>query len=180
MPKVKADMMKSLRAIFQKHRDLRRPFLNSMYPACCVNFGPQTLCYDHRDFSNAPGVPCAITSMGNFDPMKGGHLVLYDLKVIIEFPPGSTVLLPSGAFRHGNTPVGEEETRSSFTQFCPGGLLRYAACGLRDEKELEEGEKASILGDLDVQWQSVVGLFSLVNELHKDRLAVHTDRKKPS
>lgn len=38
---------------------------------------------------------CAITTLSDYDPKAGGHLVLWDLKLVIEFPPGSTILILS-------------------------------------------------------------------------------------
>lgn len=34
-------------------------------------------------------------SFGNYDYKKGGHLILWDLGITIEFPPHSTILIPS-------------------------------------------------------------------------------------
>ncbi|OCH86581.1 hypothetical protein OBBRIDRAFT_806683 [Obba rivulosa] len=31
---------------------------------------------------------CAITTLGNYNPKKDGHLVLWDLGLVIKFPPG--------------------------------------------------------------------------------------------
>ncbi|KAJ8085361.1 hypothetical protein PM082_011023 [Marasmius tenuissimus] len=53
---------------------------------------------------------CAITAVGQFKSSEGGHLVLPDLKVIIEFPSGCTFLLPSAVLQHGNTQIQEGET----------------------------------------------------------------------
>ena len=49
----------------------------------------------HTDPGNLLFGWCAITTLGNFDPTLGGHLVLWDLKLVIEFPLGSTILIPS-------------------------------------------------------------------------------------
>ncbi|KAF8074793.1 hypothetical protein FPV67DRAFT_1408989, partial [Lyophyllum atratum] len=69
----------------------------------------------------------AVTALGDYDPTRGGHLILYSLKLIIEFPPGSMAIIPSGAVEHGNTPVGPNETCLSFTQYAAGGLFRWVA-----------------------------------------------------
>ncbi|KAI0280857.1 hypothetical protein BC826DRAFT_882625, partial [Russula brevipes] len=107
------------------------PFRNSVYPAACMNAGPQT-CYNaHFDTHNYPGAPCAVTAFGHFNPDTGGHFVLYDLKIFFHFPPGATVLLSSVGFKHRNTAISPEETRYSFTQFCPGGLMRWVAYGCK-------------------------------------------------
>ena len=66
---------------------LTRNFENSVFAACTFNFGPQTVCHRHRDHANLPFGWCAITALGNYDYKKGSHLVLWDLGLVIEFPP---------------------------------------------------------------------------------------------
>lgn len=100
--------------------------------------------------------------------------MLFDLKLVIEFPPGTSILLPSGSVRHGNTLIGAHEFRTSVTQYCPGGLLRYVAYGMRTVKQLKnnpEVDELEVIGDLDKRWAEVVGCFSHSEELHADRLA---------
>lgn len=159
-----------LRALIHHDPRLRRPFANSAYPAFAINYGPRTVCADHRDHGNAPGVPCSITALGEFDHQQGGHLVLFDLKLMIQFPSGSTILIPSGSLRHGNTDIGLNETRTSFTQFCPGALLRYYEYGFRNKNQIPEEDKAMVMGDHDANWSKVLARFSLDASLHQDRM----------
>lgn len=98
---------------------------------------------------------CAIQALGNFDPAEGGHLVLSDLKLVIEFPAGSTVLIPSATLTHSNVPVKKGEQRASFTQFCPGGLLRYVDSDFRTEKSL----KTSRIADYKKHQQEKLSLW---------------------
>lgn len=176
-PKVWSHLNDALGALYGHVPSLRRPFSASIYPSMAFNCGRQTVCFDHRDQGNAPGVPCVVTAFGDFDHTKGGHLVLFDLKLIIELPSGCSILLPSGALRHGNTRVGAAESRTSFTQYCPGGLLRYVAYGMRTEKEVPKEEKASVLGDPGARWEDVVGRISFKDELHKDRMSFLNGRR---
>ncbi|KAJ7019274.1 hypothetical protein C8F04DRAFT_1276466 [Mycena alexandri] len=74
-------------------RNFKEPF--SVFTTTTFNFGPITVTLPHIDFGNLAWGWCAVTALGNFDPDRGGHLVLWDLKLIIRFPPGSTILLPS-------------------------------------------------------------------------------------
>ncbi|KAF8157395.1 hypothetical protein BJ912DRAFT_867330, partial [Pholiota molesta] len=130
---------------------LRRNWPNNVWPTFAINFGPKTICKRHRDFGNLPFGLCSITALGDFDPTQGGHLVLWDLMLVIEFPPGSTILIPSSAIEHSNTPIGRRETRCSFTQYSPGGLFRWVEqgfqltpefeCTLDDEGWIKEEEK---------------------------------------
>ncbi|KAL0567979.1 hypothetical protein V5O48_014013 [Marasmius crinis-equi] len=63
------------------------------------------LCLPHRDSKNLAFGWCAITVLGNYNWTKGGHLVLWDLKMVIEFPPGSTIYIPSALVCHFNTSI---------------------------------------------------------------------------
>ncbi|KAJ7697753.1 hypothetical protein B0H14DRAFT_3529203 [Mycena olivaceomarginata] len=64
-----------------------------------------------------PGAGAPSPALGDFDPDLGGHLILWDLRLVIRFPPGSTILLPSAIIRHSNTPIQAHEHRSSFVQY---------------------------------------------------------------
>ncbi|KAI0316556.1 hypothetical protein OF83DRAFT_1060187, partial [Amylostereum chailletii] len=118
---------------------LKKPFSNSVYPACTFNCGTNVATFIHKDNMNIPYGLCAITALGNYDHRKGGHLYLRDLKVLVEFPPGSTLFVPSAVMAHGNTPVMPGETRQSFTQYCAGGLVRWRDFGFTMEKAARNG-----------------------------------------
>ncbi|KAJ7818538.1 hypothetical protein B0H14DRAFT_2601255 [Mycena olivaceomarginata] len=87
--------------------------------------------FKHRDVCNLPFGWCAIQSLGRFDATKGGHLVLWDLKLVIEFPAGALILLPSATLAHSNVPVADGQERISFTQYTSGGLFRWIDNGGR-------------------------------------------------
>ncbi len=108
----------------------------------------------HCDHLNlGPGV-CPIFEIGDFDHTKGGHLILWDLKLVIKFPSGTLILIPSALLEHSNVPICEGmplsslflsvnllilgETRYSFTQFSAAGLFRWVDNGYRSDKDLEE------------------------------------------
>ncbi|EEB87712.1 hypothetical protein MPER_14848, partial [Moniliophthora perniciosa FA553] len=52
-----------------------------------------------------------------FNYKLGGHLVLYELGLVIQFPPPSSIAVPSAIVGHGNTTIGEGEERYSLTQY---------------------------------------------------------------
>ncbi|KAL0572063.1 hypothetical protein V5O48_009902 [Marasmius crinis-equi] len=134
------------KTFIQEHEDtyqLRWNFNGSVFACATVNFGPQTCTFKHRDVQNLPHGWCAVTAMGSFDYRKGGHLVLWDLGVALEFPPGSTILLPSATLLHSNIPVGPNETRTSYTQYSAGPLFRWVKYGGRNLGQLEEQDKAA-------------------------------------
>ncbi|KAI0028040.1 hypothetical protein K488DRAFT_90162 [Vararia minispora EC-137] len=153
------------------------PFPNSVYPAGAMNFGPETCCNAHFDVGNYPSLPCAITAFGDFDPNRGGHLVLHDLKIYFRFPPGATVLLSSAGIRHGNATIRSGETRLSFTQFCPGGLMRWVAYGCRPAKPFSVHQRAQMDAEAKEGWKEQLRRFSKVWDLDEDRAWVREQER---
>lgn len=94
--------------------------------------------YLHNDYNNLAHGWCAIQSLGDFNPKTGGHLVMYQLGLVVEFPPGSTILLPSATVTHGNVPVGAHKNRASIIRFSAAGVFRWVEYGFRTEKQFKE------------------------------------------
>lgn len=148
--------------------DLRRPFPKSVFACTSFNFGSNVWTFKHRDVCNLPFGWCAIQSMGKFDAAKGGHLVLWDLKLVVEFPAGALILLPSATIAHSNVPVQPGDKRISFTQFTAGGIFRWLDYGGRTEAELEEEdpeEHARHTASKETRWEVGLGLWSTIDEL---------------
>ncbi|KAG6848453.1 hypothetical protein H0H93_016827 [Arthromyces matolae] len=137
-PKIHEYQADRLSALYHHDSSLSPNFPNSIYPAATFNLGPASVTAMHIDTANAESLLCAITAFGNYDPIQGGHLVLFDLGAAIVFPPGSTILIPSALLRHGNTQIQEGEMRLSFTQYCAGGLLRWIKHGYRSDKSFRK------------------------------------------
>ncbi|KAJ7675582.1 hypothetical protein DFH06DRAFT_977372, partial [Mycena polygramma] len=106
----------------------------SVFASATFNFGPRTVTLPHLDFANLAWGWCTITALGDFDPDKGGHLILWDLRLIIRFPPGSTIAIPSAILRHSNVSIQQGEKRFSFTQFTSAGIFRFVENGFRTDK----------------------------------------------
>ncbi|KAJ7355228.1 hypothetical protein DFH08DRAFT_690522, partial [Mycena albidolilacea] len=113
---------------------VRHNFPGSVFATCTFNFGPQTICTPHLDFANLAWGWCSITTLGDFDPDLGGHLILWDLRMVIRFPPGSTILIPSALIHHSNVPIQAHEYCSSFVQYTAGGLFRWVCNGFRTDE----------------------------------------------
>ncbi|KAF8145822.1 hypothetical protein K438DRAFT_1474322, partial [Mycena galopus ATCC 62051] len=104
-------------------------FAKTVFAGCTFNFGPHAITRPHLDFGNLSWGWCAVTALGWFDPDMGGHLILWDLRLVIRFPPGATIFIPSAIIRHSNVPIRPHEIRSSFTQYTAGGLFRWIRNG---------------------------------------------------
>lgn len=171
-PKVYDHYRSYLGRLYDHDKTLKRPFTASIYPAISINFGPQVVTYGHLDYSNLPSGLCWILANGDYNYKRGGHLILYDLKLVIEFPPGTSILIPSACLRHGNVPIGEHETRTSITQYAAGGLFRYVDYGFRTWDCLKEEDPelaARIIQEKGTKWVEAAKLFSKSKELQVDR-----------
>ncbi|KAJ3487345.1 hypothetical protein NLJ89_g11719 [Agrocybe chaxingu] len=136
--------------------ELRRLFESSVFTATTYNFGLQTTSFLHYDFANFSYGWCAITALGDYDYHKGGHLVLWDIQLIIESPRGMTILIPSAILTHSNVAIQKHEARYSVVQYSAGALFRWVEnspqkaedfyTSLTPEQVLEEAED---VGGLD-------------------------------
>ncbi|KAK7064876.1 hypothetical protein R3P38DRAFT_2491182, partial [Favolaschia claudopus] len=122
---------------------LNFPLKFSVFSTATLNFGPATITLPHIDFRNLAWGWCSITALGDYDPDFGGHLVLWDLKLVIRFPPGSTILIPSAILRHSNTNIRAHEFRFSFTQYTPAAIFRWAYNGFRTDKDVDGSKSTS-------------------------------------
>ncbi|KAJ7220367.1 hypothetical protein C8J57DRAFT_1095024, partial [Mycena rebaudengoi] len=110
----------------------------SAFAAATFNFGPITITYPHLDGLNLAWGWCAITALSLFNPDRGGELILWDLKLVIRFQPGATILIPSAILRHSNCSIHPNETRYSFTQFSTAGLFRWVYNGFKSDITIEK------------------------------------------
>ncbi|KAJ7855766.1 hypothetical protein B0H14DRAFT_2579227 [Mycena olivaceomarginata] len=145
-----------------------RPFPKSVFSTATFNFGPRVWTFKPRDVCNLPFGWCAVQSLGDFDAAKGGHLVLWDLQVVVEFPAGALILLPSATVSHSIVPVEGGEERISFTQFTAGGMFRWVENGGRTGAELaredpDQWERVQALKE--TRWETGLSYFSMVDEL---------------
>lgn len=172
-PKLFKAYVTDLKALFERDPALRHNFTNSVFPAVTFNLGPASTTFEHVDFHNNPLGWCGITNGGRFDYTKGGHIYLKQLKLVVEFPPAATALIPSAVMDHGNTPLSPDETRYSITQYAAGGLFRWVQYGYKTAKDLlaqEDGAKlkAALDGAPGERARWGLGLFSKVGELAAD------------
>ncbi|KAJ7870539.1 hypothetical protein B0H13DRAFT_1896104 [Mycena leptocephala] len=150
-------------------------FVGTVFAACTFNFGPYALTVPHLDFGNLAWGWCVITALGRFNPDLGGHLILWDLKLVIRFPPGSTILIPSAIIRHSNVPISNNEFRTSFTQYTAGGLFHWIRNGFKTDEEFEitatKVEKTAWAEEAKTRWEQGVGMYSTIDSLPLDSLS---------
>ena len=178
-PKLYAHYRENLGQLYANEPHLRPNFPTlSPFPAMTYNLGPDTATLEHTDSANIVYGWCAITALGRYHPAREGHMVLYDLGLAITFPPGSTILIPSAVFRHGNTPIITKGSyRQSITQYCAGGLFRWVRYGFQTLKQLAERDpkgslKTELEADIKTRTADALSLFSTIDSLEKDRVDI--------
>lgn len=107
--------------------------------------------------------------MGEFTHTTGGHLVLWDFGLVIDFPAGSAILIPSALIVHSNTAVQCGGTRYSIVQYVAGGLFRWVENGCMTKKDylakcLKEGS-SSQSQEPGERWAKAVNMFTHISQL---------------
>ncbi|KAJ3846878.1 hypothetical protein EV368DRAFT_52094, partial [Lentinula lateritia] len=120
--------------LLQKHPGLRNAFPHTPFAAVTFNLGPQSYSPPHMDPNNRASGWCMDTAMGSFDPDKGGHLVLWDLGLVIWFPSGSSILFPSALITHLTIPIQPHETHYAMIQYSSGGIFQWRDNGFQSDK----------------------------------------------
>ncbi|GLB44850.1 hypothetical protein LshimejAT787_1801870 [Lyophyllum shimeji] len=168
-PDIHSYYRSTLHALLAHDSSLQRNFLGSVFAACTYNFGPATVTKPHLDRANLAWGWCVITALGRFNPDLGGHLILWDLGLVIRFPPGSTILIPSAILTHSNVPIADGEERFSFTQYASGHLFRYVDNGFKTDKAFEAQATKEQLQRREesraTRWAEGVSMFSKLSDL---------------
>ncbi len=176
-PKVFKDYQDTLRALHERDPSLQFIFPRSIFPACTFNLGPQAISAFHFDAKNKPNGPIVVTPLGNFDRTKGGHIVFKTLKLIVEFPAGSSALFLSSVIEHANTPIGPNETRMSFTQYAAGGLFRWVANKFQTKESLKKNDPITFARNRQKEktaWKESLDRLSTIDSLAEDQRSLST------
>ncbi|KAJ3727242.1 hypothetical protein DFJ43DRAFT_1001895 [Lentinula guzmanii] len=130
--------------LHEDNNEFERPFPNCAFAAATVNF-LFAVTRRHKDFLNMIYGFCAVTPLGPYNYKQGGHLIIWDLGLIIEFPPGTVILLPSALLEHSNVSIVPGETRSSITFYSAAGLFRWRHNGYMSDKEFRARASPKVL-----------------------------------
>ena len=164
-PRLYNEYSDTLDALVNHDHQLQRNIPNNIFAAMTLNAGPRTVTLRHTDHLNLAWGWCAITALGHYNPRTSGHLILWDLKMAIEFPPGSTILIPSAVLRHSNVALAAGERRYSLTQYTAGGLMRWKTCGFRSLGSFYEAGEA-FDQPVTKMWEDGLSKWSTLEELH--------------
>lgn len=170
-PKLYQYYVIELGKLFDAYPSFRRNLEKSPWPAATVNFGPWTITFPHTDPGNLAFGWCSITALGKFDFLLGGQIILWNLGLVINFPPGSTILIPSSVVMHSNTSIKPSEQRYSFTQYAAAGLFRWVSNGFCSDKTFLEKSTPQEIAEWRelrrTRWTEGLDMFSTYSELAK-------------
>lgn len=122
--------------------------------------------FKHLGYLNYIFSWCAITTLGSYDYKKGGHLILWDLGLVIEFPPGATILIPSAYMTHSNIAITSGETQYSFTQYTASSLFHFIDEGLQTQKGMSKEERTEVMAQAQARVTEGLNLYSTLDQLH--------------
>ncbi|KAF8177101.1 hypothetical protein K438DRAFT_1908613 [Mycena galopus ATCC 62051] len=146
----------TLEKLHMRNTHLRHlfPCSISVFATMTFNFSLQMITLPHLNFANLAW---------------GAHLILWDLKLIIRFPPGCTILIPSALIRHSNTSIQAHKKCFSFTQYSAAGIFRFVDNGFHSDAEvntgrLTEAEKAACIDARKRHWTEGLKMYSCWEE----------------
>ena len=151
----------------------RRPYDEAIgvFPCRTFNLSPQSVSTPHTDHNNLAQGWCSITPLGTFDPMLGGHLVLWDFGVAIQFPPGATALIPSALITHSNTKVQPGEVRYSIVQYASDRIFQWAnnsnSTNTAWLKQATPQDMEARMKEQERRWRDAAASYSTLQELSK-------------
>lgn len=131
VPKLHGYYKETMEKLQEWKSDLKKIVANTVFAQATLNLGPRVKTVIHTDLKNLSWGLCAVTALGNYNPDTGGHIIFWDIKKVVRFPPGSTVLLPSAVARHSNVDIAEHEERMSVTQYTTAALFRWVDYGFK-------------------------------------------------
>ncbi|KAK7024166.1 hypothetical protein VNI00_016544 [Paramarasmius palmivorus] len=155
-PRLYAEYQRVAQEMYRRNTSLPRNFSDGVFTAATFNFGGNVCTYKHRDFFNWAFGWCFITALGKFDATRGGQLVMWELKLVVDFPHAATIALPSAVITHSNVPI------------APGPIFRWVENGCRTEREMEADdpkEFQAMMAKKSTAYLDRLPLYSTLDEL---------------
>ncbi|THV02087.1 hypothetical protein K435DRAFT_654220 [Dendrothele bispora CBS 962.96] len=143
-PKLHALYRNVLQSVLSDNPSLKPNFPNNHFASATYNLA-RAVTVAHRDFLNLFFGQCCIFACGNYNWKTGGHIVLWDLGLVIEFPPGAVVFIPSALLLHSNTKILATETCSSITLYSAAALFRWVHNGGMTDLEFRKNASPELM-----------------------------------
>ncbi|THV07166.1 hypothetical protein K435DRAFT_742811 [Dendrothele bispora CBS 962.96] len=150
-PKLHQLYKKVLEIIIAEDPSLKRTFPNSQFASIRYNL-KNAIDVPHRSFSNLSFGRCGIFACGNYNYKKSGHVVLWDLGLVIEFPPGTVVFIPDALLLYSTTKISTtttSETRSLIMLYSDAALFRWVHNGGMTDRQFRENASEELKKEWD-------------------------------
>jgi hypothetical protein len=158
------------KSLLAHHPHLKEPFKGGSFAAVTFNLGGEVVTIDHTDTLNNVEGQCGTQANGDYDYRLGGHVILWDLGIVVEFPPGCLFFFPSSIIKHSNTAIQPGEVRRSFTMYTAGSLFRWKAYGFQSQASMEKDpeRRRAMAARRTHAWSDGLTLYSMIDELGLD------------
>ncbi|KAJ7065914.1 hypothetical protein B0H15DRAFT_807675 [Mycena belliarum] len=136
-PSVLSALQEEKQDFLTHHPTANYPSDSSVFSAATFEFGgphKRTTCLGQPDRFQAGGWS-VLHALGDYVPMRGGHVIFWDLGLVVSFPPGSSILIPTGVIHYSFVKVRAGERRYSLLQWAGAGIPRWFANGRRTDLE---------------------------------------------
>ncbi|KAJ3554897.1 hypothetical protein NP233_g12329 [Leucocoprinus birnbaumii] len=133
-----------------------------------LNWPPYVATWPHVDVMNLAFGWCGIVALGRYRPDRSGHFVIHNLRLVIEFPPGACILIPSAFLWHSNVPIHPDDSRAFLTFYSPNGLFRFIDNDFSTEKVLRSENHDlydQIQADKSFRLSECLGLYSKASNI---------------
>ncbi|KAJ7020703.1 hypothetical protein C8F04DRAFT_973735, partial [Mycena alexandri] len=122
-----------------------------------------------------PGAFSILTALGKYNHNCGSHIILWELGFVISFPPGASIILPTGVIHYSFVRVRPDETRYSLLQWAGSGITRYLRNGYNmdlDFAQASEAKPAAREERRKADHAAVLGAFPVEAELDDCAMSV--------
>ncbi|KAJ7016826.1 hypothetical protein C8F04DRAFT_973077, partial [Mycena alexandri] len=157
---------------FLKHQsDALYPSTSSVFSAATIEFGPHLQETNRRHEAGSWNI---LLALGHYNHRHGGHIIFWDLGLVVAFPPGSCILVPTGLIRYSFVKVRPHETRYSLVQWAGAGIRRWFQNGRRTDVEFAaqatREEHAAREGSRELDQDAVLSSFPGESDLPLDTM----------
>ncbi|KAJ7867560.1 hypothetical protein B0H14DRAFT_3588678 [Mycena olivaceomarginata] len=120
-----------------------------VFASIMLNLGPRTVTFPHLDLVYHH---------------RHRHLILWDLKRVIEFPPGTSIAIPSAIFRHSNVSIATPESQASIVQYTGANIFRWVENDFYTDTQLSSAGRRAARAHVKTRFQEGIKLWSTADE----------------
>ncbi|KAJ7734683.1 hypothetical protein B0H16DRAFT_1327444 [Mycena metata] len=127
----------------EKNPDLLYPSTSSVFSAATFELGGPHCRTVAQGVPHCflPGALSILTVLGNYNHNRGGHVILWELGFVVCFPPGVSIIIPTGVVHYSFVRICPSKTRYSLLQWAGSGIARYMRNGFNFDSDFTQGSR---------------------------------------